>query len=197
VLEDHAKLPRARAVDVGALPSVYEPSALMLRYRLALGVGIKSDVMTYLVGSVGATRTIRQITVSTGYTVRAVRRAVEDLAASGLVHAVVSSPASYSVDFEAWAALMKLGKDGVLWRDWAAAFALFAHVLAWAGDPGNAKRSPFLLSTDTRDYMEAYVDAFSLNNVSPTAPRSAPGEAYLEVFLGDVQGLADRLQSLV
>jgi len=54
-----------RAKDAGASPIVSAPPALMLRLRLAFGVGIKADVLAFLLGMVGARRTVQEVARAT------------------------------------------------------------------------------------------------------------------------------------
>jgi hypothetical protein len=89
-----AKVTARRSVEA-ATPDLRQPSTLMLRLRLALGVGIKADALAFLLGRAGARATVREIASGTAYFERAVRRAVDDLVAARFVEVQATSPISY------------------------------------------------------------------------------------------------------
>ncbi len=106
----------ARKKDLAATPTLMEPPALLLRLRIGFGVGIKADVLGFLLGRAGARATIREIAASSGYHERAVRRAVEEMSAARFLVPGRTSPVSYGVDPEGWANVLELPHDPPLWR---------------------------------------------------------------------------------
>ena len=193
-----------RGPPLPALPSdVLTPAAvttaptLMLRLRYLFGVGIKADVLTYLIG-LQHRATIRAVAQATGYHTVAVRRAVEDLVAGRVVRAMASSPASYLVEFEAWAPLLGL-PEAPLWRHW---HPIFAFVLALgAPQPRRAVKedSPYLASSRLRELLEAHRAAFDLNAlpVPDLADKALHGAGLLDWFDQEAENLADRLKGMV
>jgi len=83
----------------------------MLRLRLGMGVGIKADVLSFLLGRVGGHATIQEIAQATHYYGRAVRRAVEELAAAGFVQSRSTAPASFRVDMSKWHYVLDFDPD--------------------------------------------------------------------------------------
>lgn len=55
------------------------PSTAMVRLRLAMGVGVKADALTYLLGT-HEWRSVQEVTRATGYTKAGVRRSLDELA---------------------------------------------------------------------------------------------------------------------
>lgn len=83
-------------------------ASLLLRLRLGFGVGVKADLLAFLLARADDWATVREIVEATAYTPAAVRRAAEDLAAGRLIQAREWQPASYRVAYAAWAPLLEL-----------------------------------------------------------------------------------------
>jgi hypothetical protein len=188
---------RARPKDLGAGPVVSAPPALMLRLRLAFGVGIKADVLAFLLGMAGGRCTVQQVARATRYYPRAVRRALEELAAARFVMAAPSAPISYQVDDKAWSAVLSLSGGPPPWRPWQDVFPFLSHLLAWLEAPATARASDYLLSSKARDLAEAHGAAFDGFGVALRDPAAFPGEAYLEPFTETTRQLVERLLDLV
>jgi hypothetical protein len=183
-----------RDKDLRAHLSSHEPAALMLRLRLGLGVGIKADVLAYLLGSSGAHQTVPAIAVATGYYQRAVRRAVEDLAAGGFVNAAVTSPASYRIERGAWRELLGLGEDPPTWRPWSVWFAFVSQLQDWAErQAAGPTVSDYVLSSRARDFLDGQRPKLGGSIGLPDA-RGYVGERYLEVFEKSLLEVADWLK---
>jgi len=174
--------------------SSHEPAALMLRLRLGLGVGIKADVLAYLLGLHGAPQTVPAIAVATGYYQRAVRRAVEDLVAGGFVSAAATSPASYRLEPGAWRELLGLRQDPPVWRPWSVWFAFVAQLLEWAErQAAGPAVSDYVISSRARDFLDGQRPKLGRSIGLPDA-RGYVGERYLEVFEKSLREVADWLK---
>lgn len=171
------------------------PAALMLRLRLAQGTGIKADVLAYLIGHAGGSRTVQQITDATRYYGRAVRRSVEELAAGGFVQLRATAPASYSVDLYAWARLLDLDVDNPpAWRPWVGTYAFVAAVSEWLSN--NPPDSPIVAASEARDLLSTWGAEIDVLNVWLPASGQYPGEIFLDVFIPKILGaLTDYLGS--
>jgi hypothetical protein len=183
---------RERGRELEPSPQFKSSAALLLRLRIALGVGIKADVLAYLIGTVGSRQTIGQVTIATGYHRRAVQRAVDELVVAGLLTPLATAPASYRAPMDAWGPLLGLGDDPPPWRHWHQLFALGAAMDLGAAE--TAAQSPYLQSTRARDVIARHRRAFDLNHVPISDPQTAPGEAYLAVLADDVRELATRVR---
>lgn len=180
--------PQARRVLEGG-------AALMLRLRLGFGVGIKADVVSHLVGRAGGGATVQQIAEATHYHGRAVRRATEELAASGFIEARATAPASYEVELDKWAELLSIAvNDPPAWRPWAGVYALVAALDGWASRP--PPESGVVLASEARDLMAEHTAAVESAGVRASALGKYRAEAYLEPFakaLEDYAGYIDRV----
>lgn len=150
--------------------------ALVLRLRAGFGVGVKADVLAYLIGRGGTRATVREMADATAYTLAAVRRAAQEMAVARIVRATAGRPAAYAADPGAWEDLLRLGPAGPPpWRDWAGAFAWVAGVLEWADGVGE-ETSAYLAASRARDVAEAHPVAHVV------FPEPARGAAYLDTF---------------
>jgi len=170
--------------------------ALMLRLRLGFGVGIKADVIAHLVGLAGGGATVQQIAEATQYYGRAVRRASEELAASGFIEARSTAPASYRVDLDKWTQLLGIARDDPpAWRPWGSVYAFVAALDAWASGP--APQSAFVLASEARDLVTQHARGLEPAGVSLTALSRHRGEGYLEPFRRALEELSEFLGSAV
>jgi len=136
-----------------------EDAAIMLRLRLGFGVGVKADLLTYLLARVHEWATVREISEATAYTPAAVRRAAEDLAAARLVEALEGQPASYRVIYEPWRALLGLKERPPRWASWQDRFVFTTAFLQWADAATARPLSAYALSTQGREFLERHRSA--------------------------------------
>jgi hypothetical protein len=179
-----------------ASPVLEGGSALMLRLRLGFGVGIKADVVSHLVGLAGSGATVQQIAEATQYYRRAVRRAIEELAASGFVEARSTAPASYRADLHKWADLLAItAENPPVWHSWVGVYAFVAGLDAWASRA--VPESAFVAASEARDLTEEHAAALESAGVRVTALGRHRGEAYLEPFGRALEDVAKFLESVV
>jgi hypothetical protein len=140
-----------------------ERTTLMLKLRLALGVGIKADALAYLIG-LDARYTVRQVSDSLGYEERPTRRALEDLHAAGFVGLDATSPVTYRADLAKWQSLLAFPNEPPLWRQWRELYQVVAHVSDWESRVSD-KWTPYVQSSRLRDLLEV---------LGPTLVRCVP-----------------------
>lgn len=136
-----------------------EDAAIMLRLRLGFGVGVKADLLTYLLARVHEWATVREISEATAYTPAAVRRAVEDLAAARLVESLEGQPASYRITYEPWSALLELEQRPPRWASWQDRFIFTTAFLHWVDAASARPLSPYALGVQGREFLERYRSA--------------------------------------
>ena len=175
-----------------AVASSEAPAALMLRLRLGVGVGIKADVLSFLAGRAGSAETVQAVARAVGYEARAVRRAVEELAAAGFLQPRATAPATWYLPAERWEWTWG-GGEPPRWCFWHQIYALGA-ALDGSVVRGVAEPSPYLQSSIARDIVGRHRLAFDLNGIPLAAPAGHPGEAYLDAFQGDIERLAERVE---
>lgn len=191
----------ARGVEVEVTAGERRPVRLagsggaLLRLRLGLGVGIKADLVAALLGSPGWW-TVREATLATGYTARAVRRAGEELGRGGWIEASPASPTEYRVVEERWLGLLELG-SAAPWRNWHVLFAFLLAVDAWIRQEEWRGAELAEVERAARSLVDAHLRAFKWTGVAVPEPVSRPGSAYIESFAQSVVEVASRMRERV
>jgi hypothetical protein len=187
----HAETPAAdgqpvRSKRLGALRLMDGPG-LMLRLRTGLGVGTKADVLAFLLGVHGEPVPLKGMALATGYTIRGIRKAAEELAAGGFVQQTDGSPIAFSADHRAWAAVLGLnesrpgGRAGVPpWRYWSLVFGFLVAVDEWEACARAEGWSDYVASSRVRDLVQDHAPRVKLARIDLPDPRQATGAAYLE-----------------
>jgi DNA-binding transcriptional ArsR family regulator len=150
--------------ELESSPEFHSPAALMLRLRVGLGVGVKADVLAFLLGRASGKHTIGEITVAVGYHRRAVQRAVDELVAAGFLAALATAPASYRAPLQGWGALLDFGQNPPPWWYWNHLYAFGAALDMAATD--TAGKSLYLQSSRGRDVVEQHRAGLSLNAIA-------------------------------
>lgn len=143
-----------------------EPATLLLRLRLGFGVGAKADVLGFLLGNGGEWATVREIATATAYTVAAVRRAAEDMAAARLIQVSAGSPTAFRADRAGWANALGLESEPIRWPSWRERFAFVAAFLAWVEGTSARPISAYAAAVKAREILESHQAAFELDLIT-------------------------------
>ena len=171
----------ARHRDRQGTPVLEGGPPLMLRLRLGMGVGIKPDVVAYLIAMAGGRAPVQLIARSTAYHGRAVRRALEELAAAGFVEPRPTAPISYRADALTWAKLLAFDpNEPPPWRSWATVYAFVAALDDWSR--ALPAESDFVLASEAREIMFKHGEALDGAVRLPRMDHYR-GEAFLEPFV--------------
>lgn len=141
-------------------------ATLMLRLRLGLGVGVKADLVSFLLARADERATIREISDATRYTVAAVRRAADDLAAARLIESLDGQPAAYRVTYDAWAPLLGLRDRPPRWASWHERFQFASEFILWADTARERPLSTYAFGANGRDLLERNRPAFERDQVA-------------------------------
>ena len=176
VREPSPAWPTPRGKPFGVL-DLRAPAALMLRMRAGLGVGSKGDALTFLLASGGRERTVKRVVQATGYTDRAVRTALGEMARAGFVTRSTGHPTTYRADTRPWTALLgyRTGpasrgtggssqdeREGARepdlpeWRQWASIYGFLAGVAEWSQRAGAEGWSSYVLGSRARTLVETH-----------------------------------------
>lgn len=151
---------------------VAEAPALVLRLRLAFGVGVKADLLSCLLCVDGELTTVRDISDMTGYTAAAVRRAAEDLAAAQFVESRDALPAEYRLSRASWLPLLKLGDESLSWKGWQPVFAFAIAFLEWYRTTAPETRTPYIVGVEGRELLEKHRTVFERARVAAWGPHT-------------------------
>jgi hypothetical protein len=163
-------------------PAIWEPSALLLRLRLAFGIGIVPDMLGFLLSLNGEWASARWIAKATNFSVYSIRRTADNMVASHLLESTHKKPVEYRVRPDAWCKL--LGIDGISppWRFWHQVYIFIANVISETDAMDASDLSPYLLSSRMRDIMDAHAEAFTVNRIDIPDSDRFPGEQYIHAF---------------
>lgn len=156
-------------------------TTLLLKLRLAFGVGIKADALGFLVGLAGARFAVRSVAERLGYEERPTRRALEDLAAAGLIAMEATSPVSYRADLDRWSELFGFNRnDPPLWRNWRELYLIVAALMDWL-EHASSDWSAYVLGSRLRDQFETLEPAL-LRSVPDRPDWALPPEDWPAAF---------------
>ena len=141
-------------------------ATLMLQLRLGLGVGVKSDLLAFLLANGEEPATVRDIAQATGYTVAAVRRAADDLATARLIESRDGQPIGYRATYDAWAPLLGLRDRPVRWASWHQRFQFATAFLHWADAARERPLSAYAFGAHGRDLIEQHRPAFERDRIA-------------------------------
>ncbi len=124
---------------------------LLLRLRMAFGVGVKADVMSVVLGS-SRPVTVRELADSLSYTLVGTRSAVLDLARAEFIIPITGKPATFSAPYAEWQALLGLNAQPrwVTWHHW---FAFAIDYITWREKPRTKKLSEYAMDVKTRELV--------------------------------------------
>jgi hypothetical protein len=181
-------------------PTLSHPSTLMLRLRAGFGVGVKTDLLTYLLGRGSQSVTIKDAQTATWYTAPALRTAATEMSLAALIHPIHDRPIRYIADASPWQVLLEDGTEGTkpnaalgampMWRDWSHLFAFLTHVTVWAKKAGDEGGTPYVLSSRARDLVLPRLSMLASNLIDVPDPKAYKGEAYLEGLNTTVKAVA-------
>lgn len=176
---------KRRAVRV----TVNDSAALVLRLRLAFGVGIKADLLAFLLCTHEAAATVGTIAAVTDYTPAAVRKAAHDLAEAGFVRSVLTTGDStlrYRIVRSIWSSLVPQTPN---WIDWRARFIFAASFLDWASSAQQRHLTEYVIESAMRTLIEQHTIALESRwpdfTYSPTAAPSSSVRRFGEAMLND------------
>lgn len=177
-------------------PRLRHPATLMLLLRRGMGVGIKSDLLTVLIGDTGRGQDVKSLSQATMYSSRAVRRSAQEMAEGRLIRIVEESPITFSADSDAWLSVIQLEPPPPEWKPWHQVFSLFNRLTkVFHGleiDGGG-----YTASTKLRDAMTTYGKTLRRMGLEVPEAERYRGEEYLEPFLKFVPDLTEWLDDAV
>ncbi len=158
-------------------------------FLAAFGVGVKSDVLTFLIGIDGTLATVSAISRAVGYTETAVRDAVKGMALARLIHETADRPAAYATAHQPWVELLELRapwhagtQPGPPWRMWAALNGFLSRARDLATEGIEGRRSDHVLASRARDTFEDSAYAFSFHQIEVPPPKAYSGREFITGF---------------
>lgn len=173
-----ARTAKSRAIRV----RLDDHTTLMFRLRLGFGVGAKADVLGFLLTTAEIEASVRDISEALGYTVAAVRRVADDMAAARLLQTSDRQPILFRADPKAWEKALALPVDLPAWCNWHQRFVFVADFLGWAESVRKKELTPYVLGAKGRELLEAHRPAFERGQLTEWTEHSAIADlaAYVE-----------------
>lgn len=137
-------------------------ASLMLRLRLAFGVGAKADILAVMISSTRA-KTIRELAAATAYSRFNIHRAAADLVEAGLLTSGNGTPTKYNADTQKWRTLLNLEESSERWIYFSPIYSFILELIFLHREASNF--SAYLFSSQLRDTVEKHMQVFSLNDI--------------------------------
>lgn len=166
---------------VSAARALGEPGSLMLRLRTGFGVDVRTDVLTFLIGSDGAWADVREMSEALLYAKYSVRRACEGLGDARLIESSPSRPVRYYADPSRWMALLELSYIA-RWYPWMGVYSFLVRLLDWFRTFGGEPSSDSLAASRAREFMLGHAHALVPLQLALPDERDFVGGTYLAAF---------------
>ncbi len=159
--------------------AVERDALLVLRFRMAFGVGARADALAYLLARGTAWSSVTEIAQATGYTPSAIRRALDRMAEAEIVMMVDDGTTRYRCDATPWATLLGLRDTVEPWRYWLQHFTFVSTFADWADGIARRKLTAYAITeamrgvarsfrpTDDRDGLRTWDHAFRDGSTMP------------------------------
>jgi hypothetical protein len=173
-----------------------DPLNVMFKSRAAFGIGIRADVMAYLVTTDGGYA--RRIAEILGYNHMRVSEVLAGMAEAGMITAhSAGRTRHYRVDREQWQSVILPVRSGVpQWVNWRPLVRGLTTIWreAWALD--DTRADAYVFSSKMRKAMRTAKDDLQGSGVPFTIEddKGYLAEAYLPVFLRDVEGVLNGME---
>jgi len=135
---------------------VEHDSLLVLRFRMAFGVGARADALAFLLARGEAWSTVTEIARATSYTPSAIRRALDRMAEAEIVLMVDDGTTQYRCDATRWGALLGLQATVEPWCYWLQHFTFVAVFIQWADSTARRKLTAYAITEGMRSLARTY-----------------------------------------
>lgn len=189
---------RNRAGELG-FPA---PALLWLQLRAGLGVGIRADIVSCLLGSAEEWLGATNLSLALAYQTGSVRQALDDLSQAQFIISVPThdtdrrSATLYSAPLPRWLPLLGLEDSSLRWHPWAGWFALAADLLEWADEVREREVSNYALGVKGREFLSERLsmigEARGLKVMESSTEREWP-----EAFEEDIEAVAQAMETRV
>jgi hypothetical protein len=137
-------------------PALLTGPALAVRMRAAFGVGVKADLIAFLLGQHYRV-TVNASAAALGYATPSVFRALQDLQAAGLVRvADLPTAAEYAMDAVNWHQVLGGMQNIAYWGYWREVITYVCAVLDWEERVKREKLSDYARGASVRELSEKH-----------------------------------------
>ena len=136
--------------------SLVEDAALTLRLRQAFGVGVKADVLAYLLARGDERAALREICEAVACSPATAYVAAEELSAARLVGSLDGQPPSYRATHESWKPLLGFENRPPRWAGWSHRYVFLTALLHWGDTTSRWPTKSAASEARDRDLVERY-----------------------------------------
>ena len=131
--------------EISAEVPIDRPAVLMLRLRRAFGVGLRPDVMSFLLSMHRRPQSVRAIVSATRYTQAPLRRAINDMTdAKVLDLAIAEGSDRFTINAKRWSSALRLHSAPPKWVNWTDLFCVAIALIDLKSDAdGSIGRTAF------------------------------------------------------
>lgn len=165
-------------------PRLTAPISFAFRLRRLLGVGVRAEVIRALLTIRAPRLSGSVIAASAGFEQRNVREGLLQLSEAAVIDVVrVADERHYSIAFQDWATLLRLGEASSLpfHHDWIPTYRALTQITRWLQQPSLEELSPFLRASQARTLVDAISPDLQLAGVIETD--AARGAAFWDAFV--------------
>lgn len=168
--------PEAKPTGKAVRPDLRTGINLAFRLRELLGVGVRAEVVRFLLTVAAPAVSAQAVARSAGFAKRNVHDALVALHAAGVVSLwTVGNEQRYAIDRSRWAQLLAIDSGGLPQeRAWPQLLAGLRKLRRWLRDPGLDELSDYLRASQARDLLEEVRRDFEYAAV-PVGSRLAEG----------------------
>lgn len=177
---------RTSAKQRSAGPALMAAPALLLRLRAAFSVGVKADLLAFLLGQPYRV-TVSTAAVSLGYAIPTIFRALQDFRAAGVVQSAdLPSAAEYWVDSLRWQALLGNEQGIARWGFWREILAYVCAAFELEHRATYQRSSEYAKATSLRElatqHAGALVRAGVIEHEVPRSPSLVEWQGFHEAL---------------
>lgn len=178
------KRPRVEPSGKSQPPDLSAPINFAFRLRLALGLGVRAEIVRVLLTSGHPELTAREIADWVAFSKRNVNEGLNDLVDADLLTASWRRrERSVRIDRERWAAFLGLG----VWElprfvDWVRLLPALLAILRWLDEDALLERTPYLRESAARRLLDELRPDLTVAGVSLPHDRGARGSTFWRVF---------------
>ncbi len=176
--------PRAEPSGKSQPPDLSAPISFAFRLRLALGLGVRAEIVRVLLTSGYPELTAREIADWVAFSKRNVNEGLNDLADAGLLAASWRGrERSVRIDRQRWATFLGLGVEELpRFVDWVRLLPALLAILRWLDEDASLERTAYLRESAARRLLDALRPDLALAGVSLPEDRGARGPGFWRVF---------------
>jgi hypothetical protein len=166
-------------------PDLRAPINLALRLRELLGVGVRAEVVRFLLTVAESTVNAQAVARSAGFAKRNVHEALVSLHAAGVVSQwTVDNEKRYAIDRTVWKQLLEIEGDELPeHRAWPQLLAGLRTIRRWLHRPGLDELSEYMLDSRARELLEDVRPDFAPAGVVVPRRNAAGSWAELEALV--------------